>query len=212
MTIRLIIADDHPLIIDALDNLFSANPDIQVVARCADGDEALNKVRELRPDIIVLDIRMPVRSGLDVARAMQEENIPTRAVVLTAELDDDQLLEALRADVKGIVLKEMAPQVLIQCIRSVHSGGQWLENISTRPALEKILQQEAGARELSAVLTPREIELVRMIANGFQNKVIAEKLFISEGTVKVHLHNIYEKLNVSGRLELLRYAQKKGII
>lgn len=212
MTIRLIIADDHPLIIDALDNLFSANPDFQVVARCADGDEALKKVRELLPDILVLDVRMPVRNGIEVARAMKEENIPTRIVILTAELDDDQLLEALREDVKGIVLKEMAPQILVQCIRRVHGGGQWLENISTRPALEKILQQEAGAREVAAVLTPREVELVRMIANGFQNKVIADKLFISEGTVKVHLHNIYEKLNISGRLELLRYAQKKGIV
>jgi DNA-binding NarL/FixJ family response regulator len=212
MTIRLIIADDHPLIIDALDNLFSVNPDFQVVARCGDGEETLKKVRELLPDILVLDIRMPIRNGIEVARIMQEENIPTRVVILTAELDDDQLLSAMRTGVQGIVLKEMAPQILIQCIRKVHSGGQWLENISTRPALEKILQQEAGAREVSAVLTPREIELVRMIANGFQNKVIAERLFISEGTVKVHLHNIYEKLDINGRMELLRYAQKKGLV
>jgi DNA-binding NarL/FixJ family response regulator len=212
MTIRMIIADDHPLIIDALDILFSANPDFQVVARCADGDEALKKVRELLPDIIVLDIRMPVRNGIEVAREMQEKNIPTRVVLLTAELDDDQFLEAMRAGVQGIVLKEMAPQILVQCIRKVHGGGQWFENVSTRPALEKVMQREAGVREVSAVLTPREIELVRMIANGFQNKVIAEKLFISEGTVKVHLHNIYEKLNIDGRSDLLRYAQREGLV
>jgi DNA-binding NarL/FixJ family response regulator len=211
MAIRIVLADDHPLILDALAHLFPA-PDFEVLARCKDGKTALEKVRETAPDIVILDIRMPGIDGIEVARTLKEENIPTRVVLLTAELDDDQLLNALRAGVQGIVLKEMAPQMLVQCVLKVHGGGRWVERVSTNRAMEKILQREAGVQETARVLTPREIELVRMLAQGFSNKGIAEKLFISEGTVKVHLHNIYDKLNISSRLELLRFAMQKGLV
>jgi DNA-binding NarL/FixJ family response regulator len=212
MPIHLVLADDHPLILDGLENLFHLEKDFKVVARCLDGIETMQAVHRHRPDVLILDIRMPGKDGLEVAREMRKEKLPTRVVLLTAELDEDELLESLRLGVQGIVLKEMAPQLLVQCIRKVHAGEQWIEPRSARQALEKMLRREAGARDIATVLTPREIDMVRMVARGLRNKEIAGKLSISEGTVKVHLHNIYEKLKVEGRLALLRYAQEKGLV
>ena len=212
MPIRLILADDHPIVLDGLENLFRLEKDFQVVARCTNGMEAMQEVLRLRADVLVLDIRMPGKDGLEIAREMQKGKIPTRVVLLTAALDEEEFLEAIRLGVQGIVLKEMAPQILIQCIRKVHAGEQWIEPRSARQALEKMLRREAGVRAIAHLLTPREIEMVRMVAQGLRNKEIADKLCISEGTVKVHLHNIYEKLKVDGRVALLRYAQEKGLV
>lgn len=212
MSIRLVIADDHPLILNALEDLFRLEPDVKVLARCRDGEETLQAVRQHRPDLLILDIRMPKKDGFAVLQEMHEEKLPTRVVILAAELDEHEALKVLRRGVGGIVLKEMAPQLLVQCVRKVHAGGQWLERQSTGRVLDRLLQREAGARELAGVLTPREREIMRLVASGLQNKAIAKELFISEGTVKIHLHNIYEKLHIDGRLALLRYAQEKGLV
>jgi DNA-binding NarL/FixJ family response regulator len=212
MPIRLVLADDHHLILDGLENLFRTEADFQVLARCTTGEETLKAVRQHGPDILVLDIRMPGKDGLTIAREIQSEGLPTRIVLLTAELDEDQLLEAVRLGVRGIVLKEMAPQLLVQCIRKVHNGGQWLERNSTNLALEKMLKRAAGNREMASLLTAREIDIIRMIVEGLRNKEIADRLFIGEGTVKVHLHHIYEKLGIDGRLALLRFAHDKGLV
>lgn len=212
MTIRLVIADDHPLILDGLESLFRTEKEFEVVARCQDGIETLQAVRKHRPDVLVLDIRMPVKGGLEVAQEIQKEKLSTRIVLLTAVLDEKELLEALRLGVQGIVLKEMAPQMLLRCIRKVHAGEQWIELRSVKQALDKMLRREAGARETAAILTSQEMTIVRMIAGGLRNKEIANKLHISEGTVKVHLHNIFEKLHVDSRTALLRYAQEKGLV
>lgn len=211
MPIRLVLADDHPLILNGLTNLFSFEPDFEVLASCTDGADALEAIRRERPDVAILDIRMPGLSGLEVARKVNEEKLDARLVLLTAALEDEEMLDAVMLGIQGVVLKEMAPQFLIQCVRKVHSGEQWLERRSAKQALEKLLKREAGAREAAALLTQREIELVRMVAAGLRNKEIAARLCISEGTVKVHLHNIYQKVNVDGRVALLRYAQEKGL-
>jgi DNA-binding NarL/FixJ family response regulator len=212
MSIRLVLADDHPLILDGLENLFRTEKGFEVLACCIDGIETMQAVRKYQPDVLILDIRMPKKDGLDVAREIQKEKLPTRVVLLTAELDEGEFLEAIRLGVKGIVLKEMAPQMLLKCIRKVHAGEQWMEMRSAKQALEKMLRQEAGVREVAAILTTQEMTIVKMIAGGLRNKEIADKLHISEGTVKTHLHNIYEKLNIDSRLALLRYAQEKGLV
>ena len=212
MSIRIVLADDHLLILQGLELLLRQVPDFQIVACCRDGEEALHAVRQHRPDILILDILMPGKDGLAVLRELHEEKLPTRVVLLTAALDEDHVLEALRLGVAGVVLKEMTGPLLIQCVRKVYSGDQWRERRSIRRALDKMLRREAGAREVAKILTPREIEVVRMVAGGLRNKEIAEKLAISEGTVKIHLHRSYEKLNVDSRLGLLRYAQTQGII
>lgn len=209
--IRLILADDHPIVLDGLVQLFRVEPDFEVVARCRDGEEALREVRAHRPDVLVLDVRMPRRDGLEVLRTLRQEEIPTRIVLLTAAVEEEQLVEALRLGVGGVVLKEMAPHLLIEAVREVHAGGSWLDKGSVSRIVTKLLHQDEGKREAAGLLTPRELEIVRMVARGLRNRAIAEELLISEGTVKIHLHNIYQKLAVDGRLELAVYAQAKGL-
>jgi DNA-binding NarL/FixJ family response regulator len=212
VAIRLVLADDHPIILDGLELLFRSEQDFQVLARCVNGREAIQAVRQHRPDILILDIRMPGMDGISVLRQLQEETLPTRVVVLTVSLDEDELMGLARLGVRGVVLKEMAPQMLVQCVRKVHAGEQWLEKRSFGRALEKMLLREAGMREVADTLTPREIEIVRMVAAGLRNKEIGDRLSISEGTVKIHLHHIYEKLRLEGRLGLALYAQTKGLL
>jgi DNA-binding NarL/FixJ family response regulator len=211
MPIRLVLADDHPIVLDGLEQLFRLSPDFAVVGRCRDGEEALRALRLYRPDILVLDIRMPRCDGLQLLRRLQKEDVPTRVVLLTADLEEAQLLEALHLGVGGIVLKEVAPRLLVDAVREVHAGGRWLDKGSANRALETLLRQGSEGSKGAPPLTPRELEIVRMVARGLRNRTIAEQLLISEGTVKVHLHNIYEKLAVSGRGELSFYARSKRL-
>jgi DNA-binding NarL/FixJ family response regulator len=212
MPIRIVLADDHPIVLRGLERLFELERDIEVLASCLTGDETVRVVMRHRPDVVVLDIRMPDKDGLAVARELRDAKLPTRVVILTAALDEDQLIEALRSGVCGVVLKEMAPQLLVQCIHKVHAGSQWIEQRSFGRALEKMLRREAGAGTITGVLTTREVEIVGLVARGFRNKEIATKLSIGEGTVKVHLHNIYEKLEVDGRVALTVFARDKGLV
>ncbi|HEV8676341.1 MAG TPA: response regulator transcription factor [Methylomirabilota bacterium] len=210
MAISLLLADDHPLILQGLQNLFGREPDFTVVGQCRTGDEALDGLRRHWPDILLLDLRMPGTDGLAVLRQMKEEKMATRVVLLTAALDEEDVLEAMRLGVRGVVLKEMAPRLLVQCIRKVHAGGEWLETRSFSRALDKLLKREARPGDMATILTARELEIARMVARGLRNRDIAEKLSISEGTVKIHLHRTYEKLGVDGRLQLMLYVQKNG--
>lgn len=211
MSIRLVLADDHPIVLDGLELLFRLEGDFEVVGRCRDGFETLQAVDALAPDVLVLDVRLPGKDGLEVLRDLREREPATRVVLLTAALGESELQEAVRLGVGGVVLKEMAPQLLVEAVRTVHGGGRWLEAGSVGPALRQLAEREAGARKLAEVLTARELELVRMVASGLRNRAIAERLFISEGTVKIHLHNVYRKLAVGGRLELAVYAQRHGL-
>ena len=212
MPVRLVLADDHPIVLDGLEQLFRAQKDFTVVARCQDGTETLRAVRQHRPDVLLLDIRMPAPDGLQVVRDLQRDSLPTRIVLLTAALEEDDVLEAVRLGVQGVVLKEMSPEMLMECVRKVAAGEQWIERRSLTRALDKMLRREAGFRDASAVLTAREIEIVRLAAQGLRNQAIADRLHISEGTVKVHLHNIYEKLGIDGRVALTHYAREKGLL
>ncbi len=212
MAITLVLGDDHPIVLSGLENLLRLEKDFNVVAQCHTGDEVLQAVRKYKPDILILDIRMPGKNGLEVLRQIRKETLPTRVVFLTAALDEEEALEAIRLGISGVVLKEMAPKLLIQCIRKVHAGGQWLERSSFGHALETVVRREAGTREMGGTLTPREVEIVRLLAGGLRNKEIAQRLFISEGTVKIHLHHIFEKLDINSRLALTLFARNKGLI
>lgn len=210
--IRVALADDHPIVLDGLEQLFRLEPDIAVVARCRNADEALRAVRTASPDVLVLDLLMPGGGGLDLLRAMGDKDRRTRIILLTAVIDDDQLLEAIRLGAQGVVLKDMAPQLLVEAIREVHAGGQWLEQGLGGRALRRLLSREKRASEAARLLSSREREIVRLVAVGLRNRAIADRLSISEGTVKVHMHNIYEKLDVNGRVELTNYARENGLI
>ncbi len=210
MPISLVVADDHPLILDGLRSLFRQEADFDVVAECSNGAQALEAASRHEPDVLVLDLRMKDVNGLDVLRSIAKEALPTRVVVLTAALDEDQVVEAIRLGAKGIVLKEMAPRLLVQCIREVHAGGEWLDIAPVGRALSHLLSREASEQALN--LTDREREVIRFVSKGLQNKDIASELGISEGTVKIHVHHIYAKLGLSNRVELAVYARDKGII
>jgi DNA-binding NarL/FixJ family response regulator len=212
MSIRIVLADDHPLLLEGLELLLRREPDFEVLACCHNGVQALHAVRQLRPDILVLDLSMPDKNGLEILRELHQAAIPTRVVLLTAIMNEDDLLEAMRLGVGGVVLKEMTSPLLVQSIRKVAAGDQWLERRSVGRAMDKMLRREAGTREVAQVLTSRELEIVRLAASGLRNKEIADQLAISEGTVKIHLHKSYEKLHVDNRVALLRYAQAKGLV
>ena len=210
--IRLVLADDHPIVLQGLQQLFERHDDFQVVASCPDGTTALAAVIEHQPDVLVMDLRMPGKNGLDVLRVLSSGRSSCRTILLTAIVRDDEVMEAVKLGVRGIVLKESSPEVLVDCVRRVYRGEQWLERETVTRALQRVLNRDGVERDAGESLTPREIEIVRMVAQGMRNKVIAERLSISEGTVKVHLHNVYEKLGVDGRLELVLSAQQKGLI
>jgi len=210
--IRLALVDDHPIVLQGLQQLFDRYEDFEVVACCPDGTTALDAVEKFQPDVLVMDLRMPGQSGLDVLRVLSEHQSSCRSVLLTATVRDNEVMEAVKLGVRGIVLKESSPDVLIDCVRRVYRGEQWIERETVTRAFQRVLDREAAEREAGETLTPREIEIVKMVARGLRNKAIADRLSISEGTVKVHLHNVYEKLRVDGRLELVLCAQQKGII
>jgi DNA-binding NarL/FixJ family response regulator len=210
--IRLVLADDHPILLSGVELLFRQEPDFEVAARCTSGEEALRAVRLHRPDVLVIDFKMPGRDGLSVVREIKHERPDLGVIVLTAALAESEVLEAVRLGIQGIVLKETAPHVLVKAVREVHAGGQWLDQRAASRALATMLKRSEGERDLAAVLTQREIEIVRRVATGLRNKEIARELSIAEGTVKIHLHNIYEKLKVGSRLELTLHAQSKGLV
>jgi DNA-binding NarL/FixJ family response regulator len=205
MAIRFVIADNFPLLLSGIEHLLAAAPDCEVVACCVNGREALEAVRRHSPDILILDSSLPVLSSLEVIRTLVGERSSTR-VVLHAESSEEALMrEAVRLGIRGIVLKDMPPDALLQCARKVYAGQSSLE---WQPALRR----EEGSREIAGVLTPREKEILLAICEGLRNKEIGKKLLISEHTVKVHLRHICEKLHIKGRLALLRYAENRGMI
>jgi DNA-binding NarL/FixJ family response regulator len=210
-TIRVILADDHPLVLNGLYHLLREYSEFEVLERCSSGVEALAAAQKQQPDILVLDLLMPGMDGLAVARALHGTPNAPAIVLLTAQLHEDQLIEALHLGIRGFVLKEMATKLLVECLRRVHAGGQWLEKDSANRAMAKLVRREARGREVATLLTPREIEVVRMVAKGLSNKEIGAQLFIADGTVKIHLHNIYEKVKINRRADLVRFAEEYGL-
>lgn len=211
MTIRIAIADDHPVVRRGLVQFFEEEDGLEVVAECEDGESALAAAREARPDVFILDLRMPRGDGLSVLQRLQSTPNPPRVIILAGDISDADVIEAMRLGAKGIVLKELAPSLLVQCIRKVAAGGVWLERESAGRVMEKLLLE--GSRDRTRdLLTPRELDIVRMVASGLSNRALAERLFITEGTVKSHLHAIYEKLGLKSRLELAAHAREHGIV
>ncbi|HUR79669.1 MAG TPA: response regulator transcription factor [Thermoanaerobaculia bacterium] len=200
--IRIVVADDHPIVLDGLTQLFAQEPGFGVVARCTNGEDALAAVRELNPHIVVLDVRMPRLTGLAVLRMLSAEKNPARVILLTAQLNDVEAANAVRYGAAGIVLKETAASVLAECVRVVAAGGTWLADLGN----------EVSSRDAAKHLTPRELQIVRMTAGGARNREIGEQLGISEGTVKMYLHTIYEKLGVPGRVALTNYARENALL
>ena len=205
--IRVILADDHPIFRDGLRKLLTSDDNIAIVGEASNGNEAMQMVAKLKPDVLLLDLRMPDKDGLAVLEEINFDTLPTRVIVLTATEDDRDVIRAMRLGARGVVLKQSATDLLVKSIHKVYSGEIWLDQRMTAEVMKAFSKSsEAGARREKPLLSDREKEIVQLVAQGFRNKEVGEKLFISEQTVKNHLHNIFDKLGVSDRLELALYA------
>jgi DNA-binding NarL/FixJ family response regulator len=206
-SIRILVADDHAMFRDAVRKLLEEADDVEIVGEAANGLECAKLLAQLKPDILLLDLRMPEKGGLGVLEEVKFDSLLTRVIVLTAADDERDVLRAMRLGARGIVLKQSASDLLLKSIRKVHDGEIWLDGHMTGEVIDAF-KKSSGSGQLreKPLLSHRENQVVQLAAQGFRNREIAEKLFISEQTVKNHLHNIFDKLGVSDRLELALYA------
>jgi RNA polymerase sigma factor (sigma-70 family) len=210
--ITLVLADHYPLTLSGLCQLFKQEEGFEVLASCADADAALEAVRKQGPAVLLLDIDFPANGAFLVLRQMRREKLASHIVLLASTLDDHQVLDAMRLGAGGVVLRDMSPEAIVRCVRQVYAGEQWLERQAVERAMGRLVKHETAIRQLARGLTPRETEIVRLAIKGVPTKEIAARLAVRQGTVKVHLHNIYEKLQVDGRLGLILFARRHGLM
>jgi two-component system, NarL family, nitrate/nitrite response regulator NarL len=209
-TIRIVLADDHPVVRIGVRNMLSAHPGFEVVGEASDGDEAITETLELDPDILLLDVQMPRLPGLEAMRAIMN-GTPTgvKIILLTSTITTQQIIEALQIGARGIVLKDALSDHLQTSIRTVVAGDYWIGGkrvVNLVSALHTLMQQAAVPQRKTYGLTPRELEVVGCIVEGCSNRDIAKQFTLSEETVKRHLSNIFDKTGVSTRLELALFA------
>jgi len=206
-SMRVVLADDHPIVLGGLRALLQAEPGVEIVAAAPDGASALAMIRAHEPSIAVLDISMPQLTGLDVLEALEAEGLATRVVLLTGSASDEQIATAVERGAWGLLLKESALGTLITCLQAVASGQRWSPEELVTPAVRRAAERRARDVPLERVLTAREVEIAHLIAQGLSNKHIARALTIAEGTVKIHLHRIYDKLGAVNRTSLAMLVQ-----
>jgi DNA-binding NarL/FixJ family response regulator len=216
--IRVLVADDQGLVRAGLSTLLDAEPDIEVVGAAADGDEAVALAHELRPDVVCMDIRMPGRDGISATRALCGPGVedPVPVLVLTTFDIDDYLFGALEAGASGFLLKDADPAVLVQAVRSVAAGNGTLDDALTKRVLREVVErrqtQPVSAGRATELLTPRELEIVLLLAQGMSNDEIARALVLEQSTVKSHLARILPKLGVRSRLQAAVWAYQNRVV
>jgi two-component system nitrate/nitrite response regulator NarP len=204
---RVLIADDHPFILAGLESILR-DGDYRIVGTASRGDTALDALPTLRPDILILDVNMPGRSGVEVLRTLRSRGDNRPVILLTAHVEDKVLLEVLALGVQGFLLKDGAQSRLLECLDAVARGGRWIEQSLLQRALD--LSIKGGGSSPFDALTEREKAIAALVAQGLRNKEAASELGMTEGTVKVYLHRIYEKLGVGSRTELALLARDCG--
>jgi two-component system, NarL family, response regulator NreC len=212
MSIRILIADDHGVLRAGLRALLSAEPDLEVVGEAADGNDILSLASELRPEVVLLDISMPGLSGIEVTRRLKEILPDARVLILTFHEDESLLQEAIRAGAAGYIVKRAAESELIDAIRAVWRGDLYVHPVMTRALLKDLAPSPVSNKTPGESLTPREIEVLRLIAQGYTNRQTAETLSISVRTVESHRGNLMDKLSLRSRVGLVRYAKEHGLI
>ncbi len=213
--IRVLIADDHEIFRDGLRRLLELEPEFEVVGEAADGAEAIAQTQQIRPDILLLDLAMPRMPGLETLRELAAQRSDVRVILLTAAVENRQMVEALQIGARGVVMKEAATQTLLKAMRAVMAGQFWVGREPIPDLAQYLKAHAAGQQNVKARsygLTRREIEILSTIVNGLSNKEIAQKFSLSEDTVKHHLTNIFDKLGVSSRLELALFAINNRLI
>ncbi len=211
--IRIVLADDHWLMRDETRRILEQHPDLRVVGEAEDGQQALEQVERLQPDIAILDIRMPKLSGIEVVRKMKERSPETKALMLTAYDDDEYILALMEAGALGYLLKTARANELIDAVQRVHLGETVLHPaIAAKVARLWARNRDLTRLESSAQLSPRELEVIQLAAKGLRNKAIADKLNISGRTVEGHFNSIFSKFGVSSRVEAVLYALSKHVV
>ena len=207
---RLLLADDHPIVLEGLASLLQ-NEGFIIVARCRTGDVAIAAIAEHDPDIAVLDIQMPGSSGLDILRDIRARGaVRPKVVILTASLDQSQIIEAVELEADGLVLKELVADRIAECIENVAAGQQWIDNDALKRVIVEMAKREARAAA-TRPLSARETEVARLAARGLRNRDIGEALGLTESTVKMHLGSAFGKLGVTSRAELAALGRELGL-
>jgi two-component system NarL family response regulator len=199
----VLVVDDHALVRTGVANIIRQEPDLQVVAEAANGQEAVEAFARLRPDVTLLDLRMPVMEGVEAVRRIRERDPQARVIVLTTYDTDEDISRALKAGAKAYVLKDISAEALVSCIHDVLAGKTYLAPAAAAKLAEGVTRVQ---------LTPRELSSLRLLADGKANKEIAQELDISERTVKTHLGHLFEKLGVTSRTEAVKVATRRGLI
>ncbi|MDF2701938.1 MAG: two component transcriptional regulator, LuxR family [Rubrobacteraceae bacterium] len=208
--IRILVADDHPMLREGLVAVLSTQPDFEVVGEAADGSEAVRLAEALRPDVILLDLEMPGTDGVAALERLRDAGSEVRAVVFTAYDTDERILGALRAGARGYLLKGASRAEIFDAVRTVYAGGSLLQPGVTARVLEHLGRGDERAQ--ANQLTPRELEVLGLISEGLQNSEIAERLFVTERTVKFHVSSILAKLGADNRTEAVAIAARRGLI
>ena len=210
MTINLIIADSQPVVRVGIEQISQYDPDINIMSSVADGDSAMQAVEQHQPDVLLLDIDLPKRDGLSVVDEINRRQLKTKPIIFTSSAPT-QVMRALDMGIQGLVGKHNPPQKVAECIHSVYDNKKWLDQDLTSHAVSHMLDQHKKSQAVTQVLTRRELAVAKLILEGLPNKRIASRLNSSEGTVELHLHHIYQKLSLTGRMPLALYLQQHGV-
>lgn len=214
--IRILVVDDHPIVRDGLAAVLATQPDLQVTGEAGDGAEALRRVHELQPDVMLLDLEMPGLDGVGVLQQLRAAGSGTPVIVFTAFDTDERIVEAVRAGARGYLLKGAPRAELFAAIRIVHGGGSLLQPLIASKLIQHMQQpeaaQQAGGRQPIEPLTTRELEVLQLLAEGQTNRQIADRLVVTERTVKFHVSSILAKLGAGNRTEAVALANQRGLV
>lgn len=210
--IKVVLVDDHRILREGLKNLLTTDPEISIIGEAANGEEAISLLNTMEPDVILMDIGMPVMNGLVATKKIKEQFPYVKVLILTQYDSEEYLYTVLHAGAAGYVLKETASTELIWAIKTVNDGLAYLSPAMTQTLIQERLEQKDAGSKIKEILTPREQEIFKLLADGLSNNAIAEKLVISLKTVQTHRAHIMEKLNLNNRTELIKYAIRQGII
>lgn len=210
MSIQIVLADPHPVMLDGLKSVFSEHADFNVQACVQDGHSALDIVNEYKPDILLMELSLPKKNGLSLINDIYEQHLPTHPVVFTSA-PIAEVMQAIDLGVQGLVSKDKPKEFLTRCIRAVKDGNKWLDEDLAMRAVTHLMDRSKNENNIAGLLTNRELAVAKLAIEGWPNMRIASKLCISEGTAKLHLHHIYQKLNCPGRMALVLHMQKNGM-
>ena len=209
--IRVVIADDHPVVRQGLRTLLSAYDDLCLVGEARDGEEVIRLASAAQPDVIIMDLNMPRKDGILATKELLQVQPGTRVLILTNTASDEQVVEAVRAGARGFLLKDAETEQLIESIRSIYRGGRVLDPMVAETLMRGV-ERAAEPKSLAEPLTPRELEILRLVAEGLSNREIAARLHLAPPTVTTHVRNILGKLHLANRTQAAIYARQHGLL